>query len=68
MDAGYQDYEWYVKTDFSQYTGKWLAILDKKVVAVGRTIQEVLEKVKKEYPAKRPLVTKIRDKLSILRL
>jgi hypothetical protein len=24
------DYEWFIKTDFSKYAGKWIATIDKK--------------------------------------
>ena len=62
----YRNYEWFLKEDFSRYAGKWLAIIDKKVVASGEDVNKIIKEVKKEYPNKRPFVTKIRDKLSVL--
>jgi len=60
------NYEWFLKKDFSSYSGKWLAIIDRKVVASGNEVDKIIKQVKKKYPNKRPFVTKVRDKLSIL--
>jgi len=27
------DYDWFVKTDLSEYAGEWVATLDQKVIA-----------------------------------
>ncbi len=62
----YDEYEWYLEEDLSRYAGMWIAILDRKVVASGRKIAEVLEEFKKAYPGKTPLITKINAKLSVL--
>ena len=62
----YATYEWFLKRDFSEYSGKWLAIIDKKIVAEGDNVDVLIKKVKKNYPNKRPFITKIRSKLSIL--
>ncbi len=54
------DYEWYLKEDLSRYAGTWIAIIDKKVVASGRDVHKVVEEVKKAYPDKNPLITKVK--------
>ncbi len=66
MIDSYGNYEWFLKKDFSDYSGKWLAIIDKKVVASGEDANKVITKAREEYPHKRPFITKVRDKLSIL--
>ena len=66
MIEGYANYEWFLKRDFSQFSGKWLAIIDKKVVASGKNVGNVIKEAKKEYPKKKPFITKVRDNLSIL--
>lgn len=66
MAESYANYEWFLKQDLSEYSGKWLAIVDKKVVATGNDVNKILTEVKKICPNKRPLITKVRDKLSIL--
>ncbi|MCK4589355.1 MAG: succinyl-CoA synthetase subunit alpha [Nanoarchaeota archaeon] len=62
----YATYEWFLKNDFSQYSGKWLAIIGKEVVASGENVNMLIKQVKKHYPNKRPFITKVRSKLSIL--
>jgi len=64
--GNYTNYEWFLKEDFSRYAGDWIAIIDKQVVANGKDAEKVISCTKKEYPNKRPLITKIKDKLSIL--
>ena len=48
--------------DFSEYQGKWIAILDKKVIAVGDTMKEVYEKVLSISPIRTPLFQRIPKK------
>ncbi len=66
MITSYANYEWFLKEDLSRYSGKWLAIIDKKIIAVAYDPQQVISTAKELYPNKRPFITKIRDKLSIL--
>lgn len=62
----YVDYEWFLQENLSRYAGKWVAIINKTVVASGTKPAEVLKEVKKNFPKQRPLLTKIRSKLAIL--
>ncbi|MFQ5783176.1 MAG: DUF5678 domain-containing protein [Nitrosopumilus sp.] len=48
--------------DFTQYQGKWVAILDKKVIAVGKTLSEVYDDVAKTGVIRTPLYQKIPQK------
>ena len=41
------------------YAGKWIAVIDDKVVASGKNVQEVMELCKKIKVTSLPLVTKI---------
>ncbi len=66
MIDSYTNYEWFLKKDLSKYAGSWIAIIDKKVVANGKNINKVITSTKEKYPNKRPFITKIRNKLSIL--
>jgi len=45
--------------DISQYAEEWIAIIDGKVVAHNKQFQEMNEYIKKNYPGKRPLITKL---------
>ena len=53
------EFEWYSKTDLSEYAGKWVVILDNKVVFSGKSLNEPLAKFKKAYPKKKPFIVKI---------
>lgn len=66
MINSYMNYEWFLKKDLSEYSGKWLAIVDKNIVASGKDVNKVIKEVKVKYPHKRPFITKVRNKLSIL--
>ena len=45
--------------ELAQYGGKWIAVLDGKILATGGTVKEVMEKVSKKNIRELPLVTKI---------
>lgn len=62
----YADYEWFLEHDFSRYAGKWVAIIEQKIVATGKEASHVLKEVEEKYPKKKPFLTKIRDHLTIL--
>jgi len=62
-----KNYEWYVKTDTSKYAGKWIAIVNQRVVASGKNVKEVLVKAKKKYPKQIPTIAKVpRDETLVL--
>tara|TARA_B100000315_G_C14298652_1_gene460817 strand:+ start:223 stop:417 length:195 start_codon:yes stop_codon:yes gene_type:complete len=61
----WKDYEWYIETDFSKYGGKWIAILDQKVVVSDKSLKNTLKYFRKQYPKKTPTITKVNNKLSI---
>ena len=66
MTTNYASYEWYTRQDLSEYAGKWISIVDKQVIAVGRDIGKVLRETKAKTK-KRPLLAKIPSgKLRIL--
>ena len=44
------NYEWYVKTDTSKYAGKWIAIMNGKIVASGEDADKVYREAEKECP------------------
>lgn len=66
MTKSYSNYEWFLQNDLEEYSGKWLAIINKKVVEVNKDIQQLIDIVKEKYPNEKPLITKVRSKLSIL--
>jgi hypothetical protein len=54
-----KDTEWFAKKDLSEYKGKYVAILNKKVVASGTNAKKVWEEAKKKYPGKKSIIAKI---------
>ena len=54
-----KEFEFYVKTDLSEYSGKYVAIVEDKVVASGDNAKEVLEEAKRKFPHKKPMLAKV---------
>jgi len=54
-----KNYEFYINADLSDYAGKWIAIVDGKVVASGDRADEVYDLAKKEYPGKEIMLAKV---------
>ena len=62
-----KNHEAFLNTDLSGLAGKWVAIIDGKVVGSNANLKVLLEKVKKENPGKRPLLAKApTNRISIL--
>ena len=57
------EYDYYITADLNAYIGKWVGILDKKIVATGKNFKEVAEKVDKEYAHKKVLITPVPEKV-----
>ena len=57
-----KNYEFFMKTDMSHYLGKWVAICDEKIISSGDSAKKVFEDAKKKCPNKKPLLTKIPEK------
>lgn len=54
-----KDFLWLTKNTPSlqkKYEGKWVAIVDQKVVGMGKDAKEAYAKAKKNYPDKEPLM------------
>lgn len=62
----YATYEWFLKKDLSEYAGKWIAIIDNKIVASGHEVAKVIAGARKAFPNKKPFITKVQNKLSVL--
>ena len=44
------NYEFFLKTDTSEYNGDWIAIADQKIVAHGKDAEVVYNKASKNVP------------------
>ena len=40
------DYEWLLMQNLSEYSGKWIAVLERKIVARDKSLKKTIEKVK----------------------
>ena len=56
------DVKWFSKHDFSRYSGKYVAIIDKRVVSSGKNAKKVWENAKKKFPEETPAIAKISKK------
>jgi hypothetical protein len=52
-------YSFLLKTDLSKYVGKWVAIVDEKVVAADINAKKAYKKAKLVNPDKEPLLDKV---------
>jgi len=60
------NYEFFMKTDLSNYIGKWIAICREKIVSSGDNPKKVFEDTKKKYPSERFLLTKVPEKETMI--
>ena len=54
-----KNYEFYINADLSEYAGKWIAIVDGKVVASGDRADMVYDEAKRKYPEKEVMLAKV---------
>ncbi len=54
-----KNYEFYINADLSEYAGKWIAIVDGKVVASGDRADEVMKEAEEKYPNKEITLAKV---------
>jgi hypothetical protein len=54
-----QEFEFYSVMDSTEYAGKWVAIVEDKVIASGDDLKEVYKKAKEKSGKKEPLFAKI---------
>ena len=45
--------------DLGKYVGKWIVIVDNKVVAAGTVGKKVFAEAKRKYPGSKPLLMKV---------
>lgn len=45
--------------NLGEYVGKWIAIVDEKIVSTGDVGKEVFKEAKQKYPERIPLIMKV---------
>lgn len=53
-----KNHEAFLNTDLSGLAGKWVAIVDGKIVESGDNLKLILENVEKKSPGQKPLIAK----------
>lgn len=53
------NYEVYLKTDLSEYTGKWIAICDGRIISIGKNAKEVFREAQLKEPNKKIMLIKV---------
>ena len=61
-----KNFEAYLKLDKKGLENKYVIIVNEKVVAKGENIEEMLDRVRKEYPNERPFVAKVPDERMLI--
>lgn len=54
-----QEFEFYSLSDMSKYSGKWVAILGKEVIASGDDFKEVYKEAKEKAKNRKPMFAQI---------
>jgi hypothetical protein len=61
-----RDYDWFVKTDLSEYKGEYVIIQGEKVVLHGRDLTEMLAEFRKKYPKEVPKIARVPDEETLI--
>lgn len=61
-----KNYECFLKTDVAPYIGEWVAICEGKLVSHGKDVKKVFAQAKQKCPTKRPLLTRIPSKETMI--
>ncbi len=61
-----KNFDAYVKLDKTGLENKYVIIINGEVVAKGENIEEMLLRVRQEYPNERPFVAKVPDEKMLI--
>lgn len=60
------NYQFFMKENMDKFIGEWVAICDNKIISHGESVKELFSEVKKKCPNKRPLLTRIPNKETMI--
>lgn len=67
MSKGKSEFECLLSMpDLGKYVGKWIAIVDDKIVSVDDSGRVVFKEARKKYPRKTPFITKVPTNATML--
>ncbi len=61
-----ESYSYFLKADVKSYVGEWIAIVDNQIIAHGKDAKKVYDEAVKKSGGKRPLITRIPDKETMI--
>lgn len=61
-----KNYEFYLNVNLDKYIGEWVAICDNKIISHGKDVKKVYEESNKKCGGKRPLLTKVPEKETMI--
>ncbi|MBR9699074.1 hypothetical protein GOV09_01295 [Candidatus Woesearchaeota archaeon] len=60
------NYQFFMKSNVDSYIGQWVAVCDQEIVSHGTDVKKVFAEAKKKCPTKRPLITRVPDKATMI--
>ena len=61
-----KNYEVFMKINFEEYKGKWVALCESNIVSFGENAKKTFEEAQKKYPNKKILIAKIPEEQTII--
>ncbi len=58
-----RNYDWFIENNLDDYSCRWVAVDNEKVLESDVKLESLLKKVKEKHPKSRPFVAKVRNKL-----
>jgi hypothetical protein len=65
MSGAERNFESLRNVDLEAYMGKWITVVDAQIAFSGTDEAEILEKTRKKYPDKVPLLFRVPDEESL---
>jgi len=60
------NYQFYIETNVDEYIGQWIAICDGQIISHGTDIKLVYKEAKQRCPHKKPLITRVPNKETMI--
>lgn len=61
-----KEYDFFMQSNLTKHIGNWIAIVDDQIVASGKDVKGIYAEAKKKYPLKRPLLTRVPNKETMI--
>jgi hypothetical protein len=60
------DYDFFLETDTSEYKGKWIAVSNNQIIAMGKDVKQVGEDAKKKIGSNKFLLVRVPSKETMI--